>query len=452
MNNSNLWESILQSLEKVIDKNMVNTWLRPAKIASLSAEELALSVPNKFYKDWIDKNYLHHMTELLREEYSIEARISTSYDKADKKQPAPAASPQPSAPRVQQFEENFTALDVNLTFENFVNVESNGFAHSAALAVSDGNFSVYNPLFIYGGTGLGKTHLMYAIANRIKEKFPKMSILYMDSDTFSNEVIQTLRKGDPNLVQDRIETLRNRFRAIDLFMLDDIQFLKKREKTLEIFFNIFNDLHIRQKQIVLTSDESPQEIDMAERMRSRFAAGFQAEIQPPGVEERVAILMQKAGELSIILDEAVAYFIAENVNTKSIRDLIGALKRVNLYASFYNSELTVEIVEKALGDSKQLKKKSIISPQQLISAVADTYNVKLSDLVSKKRSQSIVHPRQVAMYLMRERLNLSLKEIGEQFKRDHSTVKYAVDSINNQMKSDDMLRDLIGRISAKIFR
>jgi chromosomal replication initiator protein len=210
---------------------------------------------------------------------------------------------------------------------------------------------------------------------------------------------------------------------------------------------------MKQKQIVITSDESPQEIDMAECMRSRFASGFQAEVQPPGIEERVAILMQKAVEMSIPLNETMAFYLAENVDTSSVRDLIGALKRVGLYADFYGTELTIEIAEKALTESKQLKKSNvIISPQELISAVADNYNVKLSDLVSKKRTQSVVHPRQVAMYLMKERLGMSLKEIGEQFKRDHSTVKYAVDSIRDQIADDEYLRDVMKRITAKIFR
>ncbi len=448
MYDQNLWDNILASISKSVDAKLVDTWLRPAKISADRADAITIIAPSKFHKNWIDKNYLIPVQNILKDEFGIDAPVYVQVDESTVTKAKARVREE-----VQPIKDNFSPLDARLTFENFVSGDSNGFAHSAALAVADGNFSIYNPLYIYGGTGLGKTHLMYAVANRVRAKFPKMTILYMDSETFTTEVINLFRKGDKDQTQDRVERLKERFRSVDLFMLDDIQFLKNRERTLEFFFNTFNDLHMRQRQIIITSDESPQEIDMEERMRSRFASGFQAEIHPPAPEERAAILMQKAGELGIALDDHLAFYLAENVATKNVRELISALKRVSLYADFHKVPMTEELAKKALEDSGQLRKPNVVvSPQQLISTVSDTYNVKLSDLVSKKRTQSIVHPRQVAMYLMKERLGLSLKEIGGHFGgRDHTTVKYAVDSIKEQLKSDEYLAGIIGKISAKTF-
>ncbi|MDR2884483.1 MAG: chromosomal replication initiator protein DnaA [Deferribacteraceae bacterium] len=447
MYDQNLWDGILESISKTEDKTLVNTWLRPAKISADRGDVVTIFVKNKFFKDWIEKSYLAKIKMILATEFGIDTNVRVVAENI-----APAATKPIKSEETPAVSEPLKSFEAKYTFDNFVNGDSNGFAHSAALAVADGNFSVYNPLYIYGSTGLGKTHLMYAIANRVREKFPKMTILCMDSETFTKEVLNTFRKGDYDNMQERVEKLRERFR-VDLFMLDDIQFLKGREKTLETFFNIFNDLHLRQKQMVITSDKSPQEINMEERMRSRFASGFQTEIQPPSSEERAAILMQKAEEFKIPLDDEMAFYLAENVAATNIRELEGALNRVNIYASFNKVKITPELAEKALSDSGQLKRsKLIVSPQQLISAVAELYNVKLSDLTSKKRTQSVVRPRQVAMYLMKERLNLSLKEIGSHFGgRDHSTVKYAVDSIKEQIKDDEYLAGIVEKIVKRAF-
>ena len=446
MYDQSLWEGVLSTIEKSVDEKLVNTWLRPAKISANRGDGIVIFVPNKFYKNWLEKNYLTQIKSILQDDYGIDAPVEISTQEVSNISPA-RETPQPKV------KNNISPMDAAFIFDNFVSGDSNSFAYNAALAVAEGNFNIYNPLFIYGGTGLGKTHLMYAIANKVRERFPKMNILYMDSETFSTEILNMFNKGARDERQDRIEKMKERFNNVDLFMLDDIQFLKTRPKTLEFFFNIFNDLHLRQKQIVLSSDESPQEIDMAERMRSRFSGGFQAEILPPSMEERVAILMQKSDELGFVIDDVLSIWLAENVSTKNVRELIGALKRVHLYASVHNSPMSPVIAEKALKDSGQMKKASIVvSPQQLITVVSETYSVKLSDLVSKKRTQSIVVPRQVAMYLMKERLNMSLKEIGTHFGgRDHSTVKYAVDSIKKQLETDEFLKDITAKIIKKTF-
>jgi chromosomal replication initiator protein len=448
MYDKSLWDGVLTCLAKSMDAKLIDAWLKPAKITANRGDNVTIVVPNKFYKDWIDKNYLGLIGNVLKDDFGIDADITVTYDNN-----APQALPS-KEPIPEPVKDNFSPLDSKLTFDNFVSGESNGFAHSAALAVGKGNFSLYNPLYIYGGTGLGKTHLMFAIANQVRQNFPKLNILYMDAETFTTEVLRIFRNGERDQMQNRVDDMRERFRSVDLFMLDDIQFLKTRERTLEFFFNIFNELQFHQKQVVITSDESPKEINMAERMRSRFTSGFQAEIQPPGIEERVAILMQKAEELSISLDNHLAIWLSENVATSNVRELIGALKRVSLYASFHKAPMSIELAEKTLADTGQLRKQgtTVITPQQIISMVSETYNVKLSDLVSKKRTQSIVHPRQIAMYLIRQKLNLSYKEIGNHLGgRDHSTVKYAVDSIAEQIKQDEHLSNILAKIMAKVF-
>jgi chromosomal replication initiator protein len=244
---------------------------------------------------------------------------------------------------------NIECLDTRLTFENFVEGYSNKFAYSAALAVSEGDFSTYNPLFIYGSTGLGKTHLMYAIANRIREKFPKMTMRCMDSESFTKEVLDALRKAKQENTQEQMEKLREMFR-VDLFMLDDIQFLKGRNKTLETFFYIFNNLHLHQKQMVITSSESPQDIGIGEQLHSRFAAGFQVEIKPPTLSECASIIIRKSEELGIVINEQFVFYLAENIVIKDVRQLIGVLRRIKIYASTYNVPISKEIIREALDD------------------------------------------------------------------------------------------------------
>ncbi|MDR2870645.1 MAG: chromosomal replication initiator protein DnaA [Deferribacteraceae bacterium] len=442
MHDQSLWEGVLTKMSQHVKEELINTWLRPAKI-SADGDAVNIFVPHKFAKTWVEREYLEHIRKILQDDYGIDSPVQVQISQVV----VPVQPQQAATPKTGKVSNS--SIDSIFTFDNFVNGDSNNFAYSAAQAVAEGNFSIYNPLYIYGGTGLGKTHLMYAIANKVREKFPKSNIMYMTSDAFTKEMVSTIRGHD----QEKIESAKDRFKAVDLFMLDDIQFLEKREKTLELFFNIFNDLHLQRRQVVITSDKSPQEIDMEERMRSRFASGFQAEVNPPAVEEKVAILMQKSEELGFSIDSTLAFYLAENVDTKNVRDLIGALKRVHLYASVQHVEMSVELAEKAISDSGQRRKANIVvSPQQLITVVSDAYNVKLSDLVSKKRTHSIVLPRQVAMFLMKERLNLSLKEIGMHFGgRDHSTVKYAVDSIRNQLATDEYLKEHVEKISKKTF-
>ena len=448
MYDQNLWESILVSIIKSVDANLVDTWLKPCKISANRADAVTVIAPSKFHKNWVEKHYLNLVQNILKDEFSIDASVRIRVDESSvTKVKSRAKEETPPA------KDNFSPFDARFTFENFVVGDSNSFAHTAALAIADGNFSVYNPLYIYGGTGLGKTHLIHAVANRVWKKFPKMTILYMDSETFAREAANAFNQWRKDPAQNHVERLKERFRSVDLFILDDIQFLKTKGKTLEIFFNTFNDLYTRQKQVIITSDESPQEIDIDDRVRSRFASGLPVEIHPPAPEELAAILIQKAVELGLALDDHLAFFLAENAATKNVRELIGVLHRIKAYVEFYNVPMTEDLAKRALEESGQLRKPNkLVSPQQLISVVSDIYNVKLSDLVSKKRTHSIVYPRQVAMYLMKDRLELSLKEIGGYFGgRDHTTVKYAVDNIKEKIKSDEYLADTIGKIAVKVF-
>ncbi|MDR0453651.1 MAG: chromosomal replication initiator protein DnaA [Deferribacteraceae bacterium] len=437
----NLWENVLESMSKIVEPRLVNRWLRPAKISAERADAITIIVPNKFYKDLIDKSYLSQIQNILKDEWGIEGNVYVRADESTAQKPKT---------RVKQEEQpvsnNISAVDAQFTFENFVACASNIIAHSAAVAVAEGNFSIYNPLYIYGDTGLGKTHLMYAVANRIRKNLPKMTVLCMNCDTFVDKFVNSVKTNS-------VDKLKMEYNSADLFMLDDIQFLKSKEKTLDFFFTIFNTVHMKRKQVIITSDESPQNIEMEERMRSRFAGGLQVKIESPSTEERAAILMQKASEYEIKLDNRLAIFLAENVAAKSVRELIGALKRVSLYASFHNVPMTEDLARKTLEDSGQLRKfNKYVSAQELMAVVSDMFSVKLPDMTSKKRIQHIVYARQVAMYLMKTKMGLSLKEIGSNFGgKDHSTVSYAVDKIVKQLKTDEYLADIIGKITIKVF-
>lgn len=447
MYDKNLWDEILKIISKSVDADLVDTWLKPANIDVGTGEGVILSVPNKFFKSWIDKHYSKIILSILKDEFGIERPLKIIIE-ADKQPHKIAAkkSEKKNVPAKQSL------LYSEYTFDNFVSGDSNNFAYAAALTVADGNFSIYNPLYIYGSTGLGKTHLIHAISNRIRQKFPKLNIMYMDAETFTNEIINVFAKHKGEHQQDQIESMKERFLSADVFVLDDIQFLKDRPKSLEFFFNIFNGFQMQQKQVIITSDESPQEINMAERMKSRFASGFQAEILPPTVEERVAILHKKAEELNTPITEHVAIFLAENTATTNSRELIAALKRVTLYASIEKSEVTEQLISKALKEAGMLRRETTaISPQQLITIVAESFNVKISDLVSKKKNKSIVVPRQAAMYLLKEKQGLSLKEIGAHLgNRDHSTVKHGIDTITQKIKDEDFVSDMIKKIIKKL--
>ncbi|NLJ41005.1 MAG: chromosomal replication initiator protein DnaA, partial [Clostridiales bacterium] len=339
---------------------------------------------------------------------------------------------------------NTAALNIKYTFDSFVIGNSNRFAHAACLAVSEAPANAYNPLFIYGGVGLGKTHLMHAIGHFILSQTPNTKVLYVSSEKFTNELITSIQTNK------NVE-FRNRYRNVDVLLVDDIQFIAGKESTQEEFFHTFNTLHESNKQIIISSDRPPKEIPTLEdRLRSRFEWGLIADIQPPDLETRIAILKKKAEQEQIEVDDDILLFIAQRIQS-NIRELEGALIRILAYSTLNNNRLDISIADEALKDIISNNGPRTITPALIMEVVAAFYNLKTDDFRSKKRNRAISYPRQIAMYLCRELTDLSLPKIGEEFGgRDHSTVIHAYDKIANSSSKDPELSKALGQIRKEL--
>ncbi|WP_303849581.1 chromosomal replication initiator protein DnaA [Seleniivibrio woodruffii] len=443
MDESGIWEEVLKYLRKEISEQEVKVWLEPMSVAELRGDLITLSAPNKFYKKWAEDRYLPQIKKVFKENLAVEADVSITVG-AEKRQTQTESNSVPSGTVVQQ-PKNGNNLNREYIFENFVAGSSNEFAYSACQAVSEGQFMQYNPLFIYGGVGLGKTHMMQAVGNRILEKFPKMKVLYCTSETFTNEMINAIRMK-------KMDEFQNKYRNIDLILFDDVQFLSGKQRSTEEFFNTFNALYDNQKQIIITSDKTPAEIpEMEDRLKSRFSWGLIADIQPPSVEEKTAILIKRAEFMGLPMPQEVAFFMAENLVTENIRELIGALVRLSAFSSFHKRKVTIDLARQAL-EKFLVKKDRVVTSENIIDAVCSYFNVKLTDMKSKKRTKSISMPRQVAMYLLREKLNLSLQEVGSMFGgRDHSTVLHAVNSVADKYKESREVQLIITTIERELY-
>ncbi len=441
---NNLWEEVLKLAEHRLSPQIVQTWLRPLRIADMRGDIITIEAPNRFYKNWVEDKYLDVIKKIFLEEYNIQSDVQiilgTAQAVKHEQSQEVAVKPQHSILN------NSTNLNKQYTFENFVVGASNQFPHAAALAVAEGYFQTYNPLFIYGGVGLGKTHLMHAIGNKILEKFPKLKILYISSEAFTNEMIYALKSKTMDL-------FREKYRNIDLLLFDDVQFLAGKTRSTEEFFYTFNSLYDLQKQIVLTSDKEPNEIpDLEERLRSRFSWGLVADIQPPSIDEKVAIILKRSEIMNIHISNEVAHFLAENLKGDNIRDLIGALIRLNAFSTFHNEPITIDLAKRSL-EKFIIKKDIIVTPDSIINAVCSYFNVKQQELKSKNRSRIISYPRQVAMYLLREKLNLSLQDIANIFGgRNHSTVLHSIKEIQNKLQSDTELKSIINTLTRNIYK
>ncbi|MCD8552591.1 chromosomal replication initiator protein DnaA [Seleniivibrio sp.] len=443
MDETGIWEEVLKYLRKEISEQEVKVWLEPLAVAELRGDLITLTAPNKFYKKWVEDKYLPQIKKVFKENLAVEADVSITVG-AEKRPAQTEGNSVPSGTVVPQ-PKNGNNLNREYIFENFVAGSSNEFAYSACQAVSEGQFMQYNPLFIYGGVGLGKTHMMQAVGNRILEKFPKMKVLYCTSETFTNEMINAIRMK-------KMDEFQNKYRNIDLILFDDVQFLSGKQRSTEEFFNTFNALYDNQKQIIITSDKTPAEIpEMEDRLKSRFSWGLIADIQPPSVEEKTAILIKRAEFMGLPMPQEVAFFMAENLVTENIRELIGALVRLSAFSSFHKRKVTIDLATQAL-EKFLVKKDRIVTSDNIIEAVSSYFNVKLADMKSKKRTKSISMPRQVAMYLLREKLNLSLQEVGSMFGgRDHSTVLHAVNSIADKYKESREVQLIITTIERELY-
>ncbi len=434
------WQQVLAILEKRLNKNSFETWVSSLTPLGWYSGTILIEVPNHFSKDWLDERYnpliKQAFEEVLQKEVNIQLILSSEVPEKLNR------SPQPVDNSNIDFESS--PLNPKYTFDSFVVGNSNRFAHAASLAVAETPAKAYNPLFIYGGVGLGKTHLMHAIGHYIIQNNRSANVCYVTSEKFTNELINSIRDDNP-------AAFRNKYRKIDVLLIDDIQFLAGKESTQEEFFHTFNTLYEANKQIIISSDRPPKSIPTLEdRLRSRFEWGLITDIQPPDYETRIAILRKKAQLEGLeVPDEAITY-IADKIDT-NIRELEGALIRVIAYASLTKSAITAEMAADVLKDILPPSKPKPITIKLIQETVANHYKIKLEDLKAKKRTRAIAFPRQIAMYLCRELTDLSLPKIGEEFGgRDHTTVLHACEKINNELKQDLTLQNTINQIIKKI--
>lgn len=438
-----IWQQVLSMIQTKLSKPSFDTWFKATKATFASEQLVLVTAPTAFAVEWLESRY----TKLIRttlEDYlgrQVDIKFAIEEQKAPEPAPAPHIVKQPQpAP-----EETFShMLNPKYTFDTFVIGANNRFAHAASLAVAEAPAKAYNPLFLYGGVGLGKTHLMHAIGHYILEHNPSTRVLYISSEKFTNEFINAIRDN-------RGESFRIKYRNIDVLLIDDIQFLAGKEQTQEEFFHTFNALHEERKQIIISSDRPPKEIPtLEERLRSRFEWGLITDIQPPDLETRIAILRKKAKAENLDIPNEAMVYIANQIDT-NIRELEGALIRVVAYSSLINQDISSHLAAEALKDIIPTGRPKMITIQDIQARVGEFFGLKLEEFKARKRTKAVAFPRQIAMYLSRELTDYSLPKIGDAFGgRDHTTVIHAHDKITNQMKTDQELYKIIQNLSERI--
>lgn len=437
---TDVWSDLVNQFREELTPEVYNTWFSPIRVTSFNEDSITVEVPNQFYKDWFNKNCLKRIRASLDQIYKRPISISVTMSNKDVPLPPPSSAEPPPIPSKQLISYKDSMLNPRYSFENFIVGPSNRFAHAASIAVAQAPAKAYNPLFIYGGVGLGKTHLMQAIAHYIIDHNPHSKIFYVSCESFTNELI--------NAIQNR-STLkfRTKFRGLDVLLIDDVHFFSGKQHAQEEFFHTFNTLYDARKQIILSSDRPPKEIaNLEERLISRFEWGLVTDLQPPDFETRVAILRKKAELTSINIPDNVIFYIAEKIKT-NIRKLEGALLRVVSNASLTKTELTVSLAEQVLQDFIISEEETITNIDTIQKAVADYFDIRVADMKSTRRPKSIAYPRQIAMYLSRDLTRLSLPEIGEAFGgRDHSTVIHACRLIEGKISSDFSLKKVVNTI------
>jgi chromosomal replication initiator protein len=442
----NEWQDALAYIQGRVPKQVYDTWFTPIYLERIDDSTAQLGVPNKFFGDWLHQHYGPLLSEAVSAARGgVETAITFVIFKQARKQPEGSGI---SAPTVRQNTgpraKRGIQLNPKYTFKNFVVGAGNQFAHAACMAVAEQPAKAYNPLFIYGDTGLGKTHLLNAIGNYVAER-TDLRIAYLTTEQFTNEVINSIR-------YDKMMDLRKRYRHIDMLMIDDIQFLAGKERTQEEFFHTFNALYEAHKQLVLSSDRFPKDMpDIEERLRSRFEWGLIADLQPPDVETRIAILRKKSEDEGVTLPEDVIQFLATTMKS-NIRELEGSLVRLGAYASLTGQTITLEMAKSVLRDLIGTKKK-IVSMDDIQETVGARFHVKIADLKSRRRSKTLVHPRQIAMYLCRELTDSSYPEIGRQFGgKDHTTIIHACKQVIKAKDSDSAFSATLESLKEQILR
>jgi chromosomal replication initiator protein len=439
-----MWQQVLSIIQTKLSKPSFDTWFKATKASFNGDSTVIVTAPTTFAAEWLESRYTKlvrtTLQEFLGRQYDIKFIIE------ENKPPEPAVMQPPVIQTVHVGpEETFShMLNPKYTFDTFVIGVNNRFAHAASLAVAEAPAKAYNPLFLYGGVGLGKTHLMHAIGHYILEHVPSTRVLYLSSEKFTNEFINAIRDN-------RGESFRTKYRNIDVLLIDDIQFLAGKEQTQEEFFHTFNALHEERKQIVISSDRPPKEIPtLEERLRSRFEWGLMTDIQPPDLETRIAILRKKAKAENLDIPSEAMVYIANQIDT-NIRELEGALIRVVAYSSLINQDISSHLAAEALKDIIPSSRPRMISMQDIQQKVGDLYGLKLEEFKARKRTKAIAFPRQIAMYLSRELTDYSLPKIGEAFGgRDHTTVIHAHEKITQQLKIDQDLYKIIQTLTEKI--
>ena len=440
-----IWENTLNIIKGEMSEVSFNTWIKSCEPISISSNTIKISVPNVFTQDILEKRYkdlvINSIYSAWSKQYNVEFLTESEIQEANSNTPADSSEQShKDSMSITVSDEMSSTLNPKYTFDSFVIGNSNRFAHAASLAVAESPAKAYNPLFIYGGVGLGKTHLMHAIGHYILQGNPNAKVVYVSSEKFTNELINSIK-------DDKNEEFRTKYRSVDVLLIDDIQFIAGKERTQEEFFHTFNTLHDANKQIILSSDRPPKEIPTLEdRLRSRFEWGLIADIQAPDFETRMAILKKKADVEKLNVPNEVMVYIATKIKS-NIRELEGALIRIVAYSSLTNREITVDLATEALKDiisNKQNKNITIDLIQDVISAY---FNLRVEDLKSQRRTRNIAYPRQIAMYLSRKLTDMSLPKIGEEFGgRDHTTVIHAYEKISENLKTDEVLQTTINDI------
>jgi len=444
---NNKWEEILKIIQENLSPQIFNTWFSGVKYINLKDNELILAVPNLFCKNWLEKNYYQFIKDILVDQIGIDENVLIKFQVDSLKTPGQSKERKRNTNLDDlQKKYNKTGLNPDYTFNNFKIGDSNRFAHAACMAVAQSPAKSYNPLFIYGGVGLGKPHLMHAIGNYIinKNSIHSINIAYISAEKFTNELINSIR-------DDTNESFRERYRSLDVLLIDDIQFLAGKERTQEEFFHIFNALHQDGKQIILSSDRAPREIpDIEDRLISRFSWGLSADLQVPEYETRYAILERKANDNGIELSHDVLEFIAHNFKS-NVRDLEGAIIKLLAFASLQHvDEIEPQMAKRVLKDMIQ-ESHTTISIEQIQNYVCDYFGIDTNKVREKTRKQEIVEARQIAMYLAKQFTDSSLKTIGLHFGgRDHSTVIHAISTVEERMQTTPKHKRIVDELHQKI--
>lgn len=442
MTNKELWQTVLAELELTLSPTQFKTFFSQTDLLENEKDLLKVACPTTYIKNRVEQNHQQQITEIINRITKKENFLNFVVKPSVK---ADAGSPGPLFDKATRSDRGI-GLSPHYTFENFIVGNNNNLAHAVARAVIERPGVVYNPFFLYSGVGLGKTHLIQAIGNEVLKNHPSLSVLYCTGEAFTNELVDSIQSGSRrNTVK-----FRNKFRSIDILLIDDVQFIAGRDSTQEEFFHTFNALYMAKKQIVLTSDRPPKEIArLEERLSSRFAGGITADMQPPDLDVRVAILRRKAESLKIAVPDEVIDTIAAGVST-NIRELEGVFHQALVATKTENLELSKENVEKILGD-KLITEKSIVAPQEIIKTVCSYYTIKPGDIRGRRRLKEFVRPRQVAMYLLRDLTEAPLAEIaGLLGRNDHTTVIHGVKQIQKMIQKNPQMREQVNLLRSQI--